>query len=499
MNFIKLNILTVFLFLSAYIFTQNSMVGDGFGGRLWYQPTNYGVGSYSAYSICYDDNSQLYAWGDNAMNQLGLGLSIVGTTLPTAIPTMNNVKYFSAGYLVGAIKNDSSGWVWEFTGTGPIQVITNANFVDASSAGISFVKNDGTVWSIGDNSEGQYGDGNMISNYSTVTQMSNITNAVRVACNSEATIILLSDSTLMAVGSNSTGGYLGLGNSINQTLVPLPINGLPPIVDIKSNKLGTIALAANGNVYEWGTNNSSYAPVQVASLNNIVAISACDDGGVFMAINSAKNCYSWGDCFTGPCGFIPPPIITFPPPPISPQLIANNVIDIMAGENFSYFVKSDFSLWAAGRNGLNSGSIWLNLPDTIVSDTAFLQIDLNLVPSACPLVYDSLTNGGPTNPPILIDSVVVPGSINFPNVYSPNNDKQNDEFYFPNNGVTDINWKVYNRWGILIFETNQLNQSWDGRTTAGVECSEGTYYYVLNYKFATKDWERKKGFITLLR
>jgi hypothetical protein len=54
------------------------MVGDGFGGRLWYNPTNYTVGSYSAYSLCYDicgtGETQLYGWGANGYNQLGLGV-----------------------------------------------------------------------------------------------------------------------------------------------------------------------------------------------------------------------------------------------------------------------------------------------------------------------------------------------------------------------------------------------------------------------------------------
>lgn len=80
MKFYKLYIVIVLFLTSNFSFAQNSMVGDGFGGRLWYNPTNYTVGSYSAYSICQDicgtGETQLYGWGDNGYNQLGLGISV---------------------------------------------------------------------------------------------------------------------------------------------------------------------------------------------------------------------------------------------------------------------------------------------------------------------------------------------------------------------------------------------------------------------------------------
>jgi alpha-tubulin suppressor-like RCC1 family protein len=160
------------LLFSHLLFTQNSMVGDGFGGRLWYQPTNYTVGSYSGYSICYtgpcsNGANQLYGWGSNFSEQLGYSSSIIptGVTTPTPIPSMTNVKYYSTGYIMGAIKNDNSGWVWgSGIGATPTQVITNAKFLDASSTNISFVKYDGTVWSIGSNTSGNFGDGSYNSN-----------------------------------------------------------------------------------------------------------------------------------------------------------------------------------------------------------------------------------------------------------------------------------------------------------------------------------------------
>ena len=470
---------------------QNSMVGDGFGGRLWYSPTNYTVGSYSAYSICYDDSSQLYGWGGNGTNQLGLGSSIWGVNVPTPIPNMTNVKYFSTGYNMGAIKNDNSGWIWGST-TNPVQVITNAYFLDASSYNISFIKTDGTVWSLGDNTFGQFGDGTTTTPSSSLTvptQMLNITNAVRVANNSTTTIVLLADSTLVSCGDNSFGfGNLGLGSSIQSTTIPLPIIGLPKIVDIKSNAEGTIALTANGDVYSWGIDYSTvysnlsynYTPVLLPNLTDIIAISGCDDGYHFLALDVNGNCYGWGS-WNGAFGFLSSASVGLP------TFITSNVIDIMAGETFSYIVKSDGSLWASGSS--NGGSIWLNLPDTFTEE--FIQLDPTQVLGACPIVGVNISNT-PINEAVEVNLII-------PNVFSPNGDNFNDIFYFPNEGVTEINWKIFNRWGNLIFETNELDKAWNGKTNADNDCPEGTYYYILHYKINEKEWETAKGFVSLLR
>ena len=106
----SLLLLTAFLFFSNYLSAQNSMVGDGFGGRGWYVPHNYQVGSYSAYTIC-GDNSQLYGWGNNSQGELGNGSSTFSTGAPVAATGMTNVKFYTSGYIAGAIKNDNTAWI----------------------------------------------------------------------------------------------------------------------------------------------------------------------------------------------------------------------------------------------------------------------------------------------------------------------------------------------------------------------------------------------------
>jgi len=72
-------------------------------------------------------------------------------------------------------------------------------------------------------------------------------------------------------------------------------------------------------------------------------------------------------------------------------------------------------------------------------------------------------------------------SVVIPNVFTPNNDNYNDEFSINLSGitVTDYSIKIYNKWGVLMFSSQNSNINWDGRTAAGIKVPAGTYYYVV--------------------
>lgn len=468
------------------------MVGDGFGGREWYQPTNYTVGSYSAFSICTNTtlgNNQLFGWGDNSHNTL----SILPTNTPTLIPNMINTSFISSGYQTGAIKCDSTGWAWGNKVFGlPFQVITDAKFVSAGMRNVSFVKYDGTVWSVGSHGI-NFGSGSPTNTNTFIpVQMLNINNAVRVSNNEKASIILLSDSTLMSVGDGN-GGELGLGTTISQTLTPLPITSLPKIIDIKSNKEGTIALTDSGNVYYWGNIFGIIStPIMLPNLKEIIAISGTDDGSHFLMLDKFKNCYAYGKNLYGQCG-MSSTLNTFIN---TPTIVDSNVIDIMAGEDFSYIVKSDYSLWCSGRSSNPTGSIWLNLPP--IQRDAFTMVSPNQVINGC--IVSTVSCNKITNNPNYNDSTSVIDSVYFPNVFTPNGDGNNDNFYFPNWGISGLKCEIYNRWGLKIHEWHTINGFWDGRTTSGKECPDGVYYYIVSYrKITSENWEKHTGYISLLR
>ncbi len=89
--------------------------------------------------------------------------------------------------------------------------------------------------------------------------------------------------------------------------------------------------------------------------------------------------------------------------------------------------------------------------------------------------------------------------LSLPNVFTPNDDNKNRIFLPTHSGIDQFNMKIYNRWGEIVFETNLLERGWDGRTFAGKECPDGTYYYVSTYVDQDGNSGIRKGAITLSR
>ena len=65
-----------------------------------------------------------------------------------------------------------------------------------------------------------------------------------------------------------------------------------------------------------------------------------------------------------------------------------------------------------------------------------------------------------------------------PNTFTPNGDGRNDAF-IPriNLFIFEIDLKIFNQWGNLVFETNDPAINWTGTTNSGSELADGTYYY----------------------
>lgn len=67
-----------------------------------------------------------------------------------------------------------------------------------------------------------------------------------------------------------------------------------------------------------------------------------------------------------------------------------------------------------------------------------------------------------------------------PNAFTPNGDGANDT-YTPFPGwrfVQSVDMQIFNRWGNLVFETNDPNINWQGTNENGKELAEGTYFFV---------------------
>ena len=92
-----------------------------------------------------------------------------------------------------------------------------------------------------------------------------------------------------------------------------------------------------------------------------------------------------------------------------------------------------------------------------------------------------------------------PATIFFFNAFTPNSDTKNEIFKpYVNGYIEEYNFNIYDRFGELIFSTNNYLSGWDGRKQGRVMPS-GNYVYTCYYKFAGKKASVKKGNVLLIR
>jgi gliding motility-associated-like protein len=86
-----------------------------------------------------------------------------------------------------------------------------------------------------------------------------------------------------------------------------------------------------------------------------------------------------------------------------------------------------------------------------------------------------------------------------PTAFTPNNDGRNDRFIpFPVGIKSYKYFRVYNRWGQLLFSSNILHDGWDGKFS-GKDQASGVYVWMIEAITNENKVVTKKGTVTLIR
>jgi len=86
-----------------------------------------------------------------------------------------------------------------------------------------------------------------------------------------------------------------------------------------------------------------------------------------------------------------------------------------------------------------------------------------------------------------------------PNAFSPNGDGLNEVFLpISSCSLDSANFYIFDRWGELVFESDNPQLGWDG-TFKGQNCMQGIYYYTLVYKLPYREEKRIQGMVYLRR
>lgn len=181
--------------------------------------------------------------------------------------------------------------------------------ISAGSYNVVTIKEDGTVWTWGSNSEGNLGNDSYVpeDRYYRVSsgypvQAVDLTDVVSVSAGTSHILALKKDGTVWSWGHNYDG-QLGNGNTKNMGK-PVQVVGLTDVVGISAGSYKSMAVKSDGTVWVWGNNEygqlgldstvyRSATPVNISVPNNIVSVSAGYD--YFTAVDKNGNIWTWGN------------------------------------------------------------------------------------------------------------------------------------------------------------------------------------------------------------
>ncbi len=239
-----------------------------------------------------DDEGTLWTWGCNSYGQLGNDNQgdhedSYGTLYQTSpAPILEEVRSVALGDFHGAaVKEDGTLWTWGCNDNGqvgqkrvndkdviwywtfiiphrfvtpyqsvPTQIMEDVASVSAGAYFTAAVKEDGTLWTWGNNYYGQLGDGhgknqkNRIGEACRKSPVQVVEDVQAVACGDYHTLILKTDGTLWACGNNARG-ELGTGDTTNRDI---PVQVMTDVAAISAGQSSSAALKTDGTLWTWG-------------------------------------------------------------------------------------------------------------------------------------------------------------------------------------------------------------------------------------------------------
>lgn len=153
------------------------------------------------------------------------------------------------------------------------------------------------------------------------------------------------------------------------------------------------------------------------------------------------------------------------------------------------------------RNGEINATVLGNgaLPYTYLWSNNATTASINTLDTGAYSLTVSDANGCSTEDSTTVLKEVCTSYVFFPTGFTPNGDGVNDKFKPKySQDITKYNVRVYNRWGEMVYEGNDINDGWDGYYK-GMLQPLGVYVFVSEYRFGQGKLQQASGNITLLK
>jgi large repetitive protein len=229
--------------------------------------------------------------------------------------------------------------------------------------------------------------------------------------------------------------------------------------------------------YIWTVSNGSFVRISDTK------ISVTPNAGVFVVSVQASN-----TCSESPEKKVEITARPASETPIAPGTI-NGPLKVCVGQVLTYSISPT----------VGATSYYWTLPDgwSYVSNTAtnttHIQVIAGIKSGTLSVVgQNSCGNSGSASIEISKDTDI---ALEFPNVFSPNNDGNNDTWVIKNlENYADNDLTIINRWGNEVFRTKTYKNNWTGNGL-----SEGTYFYILRVKMCDGADKLFKGYVMIVR
>ncbi len=231
-----------------------------------------------------------------------------------------------------------------------VKELSDIVYINAGATFAFAINNSGEVFAWGDNRYAQLGDGTNTQRTKPV-RTSQINDIKKISAGYYHAVALKNDGTVYFWGNPKMNPNV---QGYEFERIPIEVD-IQNIKDISSGKSHIVALSEEGDIYTWGENNSGQlgngvfgdtvtSPQKIELSSNITKIEAGIEHSI--ALDDSGHIYAWGNNLYGQLGDGTNENKSIP---VMLELIYD-IKDIIAGYNHTIFVKNNDGIYMCGNN-----------------------------------------------------------------------------------------------------------------------------------------------------